>query len=630
MNVAKKTFLVTCQNSGALEDMSHCVKVNCGVPPAVNLATLESHSSFSIVQFGDSASYKCDAGHTTNGNHDGTTQWSIACQQNGLFEEPKVCQPVSCGTAPGESNAEPNVAGVVTYGMDLVYTCNTGFTLNAKPNGPKHYRRTCQASDGRFSEVDSDLSIVLLTDNSQRKRKVSRTLKLSQPSLLSTTTTTTTTYSGCHPIHVVLKTPKVLNANWNWGWIQPVVNCNATIDAFKGWWFFTQMDETHSIMKWDPEFEPDFLSEEDIEGNPVFGSGVGFSCCPGYSLDGSPGGPTDFEAVVDEHGHLSLAVPAACVPITYMVHGRVTNARTLMPISGVNVKSGEAEATTGALGFYTLELQPGEHEFELSAAGLISSTNKIVVGLNNIEGGAADMRILPELKEDQWVAVLRWGEESKSDLDVVLTWGSTLINRGFRGASVNNVSGVLEAKTKNGTETAYFGGIGNCQLDGFYCDVAYKVNAYAGSFESSKAVVTLYHGSEVKSTFDVADCAGAVADDSWWHVFTIDAKTNQLKWTCKDGPELISLHQFPNKMEVDYKSYKGPFPGRFFRHSRHAKKVQKGKRKNHAIRSMALSPVEMQEHPHVAHAPESQKQHTVEPEHNASTFLQIKQTDLKF
>jgi hypothetical protein len=370
-----------------------------------------------------------------------------------------------------------------------------------------------------------------------------------------------------------------------------------------------------------------------------------------------------------------------------------------MPISGVNVKSGEIEATTGALGFYTLELQPGEHELEFSGAGIISTTSNIVVGMENLEGGAADMRILPELEEDQWFAVLRWGEESKSceiqqnytylgdilkeelnvesasecsdlcqaetdckvwsygkmegqwfskrcflktegakangavhpccdsgmrcentgvesktftqmkDLDVVLSWGSTIINRGFRGAWVNNVGGVLEMETNNGfgPETAYFGGIGNCTLDSFYCDVAYKVNAYAGGLASSKAVVKLYHGSEVKAQFGVADCAGAVADDSWWHVFTIDAKTNQLKWTCKDGPELISLHQSPNKMEVEYKSYKGPFPGRFFRHSRHPKKVQsffrhsrdpkkvqKGKRKNHAIRSMAPSPVEMQ------------------------------------
>merc|ERR1719453_1248115 len=54
----------------------------------------------------------------------------------------------------------------------------------------------------------------------------------------------------------------------------------------------------------------------------------------------------------------------------------------------------------------------------------------------------------------------------------------------------------------------------------------------------SNAIVTLYKGSGVAGTWKIGDCQNTVSGDGlWWHVFTIDGKTNQLKWNCRQGPE---------------------------------------------------------------------------------------------
>ena len=46
-----------------------------------------------------------------------------------------------------------------------------------------------------------------------------------------------------------------------------------------------------------------------------------------------------------------------------------------------------------------------------------------------------------------------------------------------------------------------------------------------------EAEVTLYTGTSVAGNFKITDCSRSVTSDgNWWHVFTIDGKTNKVKW----------------------------------------------------------------------------------------------------
>merc|ERR1719263_363077 len=69
----------------------------------------------------------------------------------------------------------------------------------------------------------------------------------------------------------------------------------------------------------------------------------------------------------------------------------------------------------------------------------------------------------------------------------------------------------------------------------------------------------------------IADCQRSVSyDGNWWHVFTIDAKTNKLKWSCdKSDSKMWNLaaEKAAKNNASFFDSYVGPFPGRFFRHS---------------------------------------------------------------
>jgi hypothetical protein len=54
----------------------------------------------------------------------------------------------------------------------------------------------------------------------------------------------------------------------------------------------------------------------------------------------------------------------------------------------------------------------------------------------------------------------------------------------------------------------------------------------------SDAAVTLYNGNSVAGQWKISDCQSTVrSGGNWWHVFTIDGKTNKLKWNCQQGPQ---------------------------------------------------------------------------------------------
>jgi len=102
--------------------------------------------------------------------------------------------------------------------------------------------------------------------------------------------------------------------------------------------------------------------------------------------------------------------------------------------------------------------------------------------------------------------------------------------------------GVLEKDDTNGygPETVYLSNVGKCVGGSSACDIKYMVNDYTQSKEmlsKGKPQVTLYTGSRVAGTWKLEDCKTSLsANKNWWHAFTIDGKTNKLKWSCDTPP----------------------------------------------------------------------------------------------
>jgi len=67
------------------------------------------------------------------------------------------------------------------------------------------------------------------------------------------------------------------------------------------------------------------------------------------------------------------------------------------------------------------------------------------------------------------------------------------------------------------------------------CDIQYKIKNIGASVD---AEVTLFTGLRTAGTWKISDCPRSVSSGgSWWHVFTLDAKTNKVKWGCSGAVE---------------------------------------------------------------------------------------------
>merc|ERR1719161_1170414 len=118
-----------------------------------------------------------------------------------------------------------------------------------------------------------------------------------------------------------------------------------------------------------------------------------------------------------------------------------------------------------------------------------------------------------------------------------------------------------------GPETMFFKKIGGCTSgSAIHCDITYKIKDYGrnGIIKSgSEASVILYHGDHVEGEFKVSDAPNSAisSDKNWWHVFTIDGKTNKLKWS-SSSPSLVQVPPSVTPMNGTGYDGLGPFPRR--------------------------------------------------------------------
>jgi len=308
---------------------------------------------------------------------------------------------------------------------------------------------------------------------------------------------------------------------------------------------------------------------------------VQWKCMPGYTDSGGPAGKTKFFATINYLGEYDPPPPSECKLVTYKISGEIKNAR-----NGAGLDGGQAELVgTGqkvlaANGFFTLPNVPaGAISIKYTKAGYIDNIREInVVGdVNN--GGAADINMSPKMAPDQWRATIKWGPYPR-DLDTYVKWGSSKMFWSGVYAAQYGLTARLEHDDTNGfgPETAYMTGVGTCNGAASSCDLKYMINDYTATHKmgDNMAEVTLYNGDHVVGSWKIGDCKTAVSDDQlWWHVFTIDGKSNRLKWNCHEGASnhvhMIDLGS--NESKVDFDSYVGPFPGRYWRHSRHPRRA---------------------------------------------------------
>lgn len=289
-------------------------------------------------------------------------------------------------------------------------------------------------------------------------------------------------------------------------------------------------------------------------------NGVEYRCKDGYSENGSPAGKTKITSRVNTMGKFSPALPTGCLPITFTIRGKVKDAARGSSLNGAEVSisgAGNSKTVQTSNGIFVISgVRPGSVSLTYKkggSPGYIDNNKAIVVDGNIGTGGVADVSMSPKMQSDQWRAVVKWGR-SPSDLDTYAQWGWNKVCWYNRNRRSLGLSAKLEVDDTDGygPETLYLTGVGTCQLGDQYCDIKYIINDYTESGrmkDISDAQVTLYTGSRTAGTWKIGDCQSTVSrDGNWWHVFTLDGKSNKLKWSCNQGPAAASLLGYPDKV----------------------------------------------------------------------------------
>merc|ERR1719440_1881100 len=115
-------------------------------------------------------------------------------------------------------------------------------------------------------------------------------------------------------------------------------------------------------------------------------NGLEYRCQPGFTLTGSPNGPTKISAKVNSRGQITPDLPSECQAITYFVHGQVHDARSGEWLSGVKAKIVDTgiSATSDGGFFWLAGVTAGHHTIVYSKSGYAEvNSTALVVGLTS-------------------------------------------------------------------------------------------------------------------------------------------------------------------------------------------------------------------------------------------------------
>merc|ERR1719421_1191242 len=131
-----------------------CKKVECGVPPELEHAKRPTDKLYYL----DTVKYELDEGYTLDATPNGLAWFETGCGNDGGFGDIKSPMPVSCDEpAIIKHGSRPH--GEITYKEEVQYTCDTGYTINAKAKGSPTFKSTCEA-DSSFSGMEECKAVV--------------------------------------------------------------------------------------------------------------------------------------------------------------------------------------------------------------------------------------------------------------------------------------------------------------------------------------------------------------------------------------------------------------------------------------------------------------------------------------
>jgi hypothetical protein len=521
------------------EDKKSCIPAECSAaaPVVENGKMVTAHVG--AVVFPITLRYECEAGYSVDSSaSESKMKFQTQCRADGQLHGLMGCQKVSCGTPhilPHVKLLVPSDLGTsVDFEDKAKYQCEEGYTIKGRAAGRTTFEVTCQ-EDG------------ILTDP-----EVCEPVKCGEAPAMEKTQIPVSGgvfYYG-QGLAYQCVTGYTLDGKSSGG----SSFRRSCLKTGK----FSSVDE-HSckpISADVPSVENAVLTKyngEEVTSLPArltYPNGVEYTCKSGYSANGSPSGQTKLAARVDSTGKLSPTLPAKCEPIKFVIRGQVKDARNGGGMRGVSVsvKDTDIHVTTSARddGHFTLRGVPfGNATLVYFKEGAIKTMKQIFVEGDVVTGGASDVSMSPKMSEDQWRVVLKWNKKPL-DLDSYLKWGSSKVFWSGRSARAHGISGQLEHDDTSsyGPETVHISGVGECEGGSFHCDLRYYVNDYGqdGNMLQKGADVTLYTGERVAGAWKIKDCPGSVSGNgNWWHVMTLDAKTNKLKWSCDMGASTSDL-----------------------------------------------------------------------------------------
>jgi len=516
---------------GVVNGDKTCIPVQCeaDTPSIRNGRMLSSHSG--AVSFPTTLRYKCDVGYSVDGSvSESKRKFQGQCKSDGQLTGMMSCQKITCGTphvvpftrltSPGSPRRS------IEYDDKAKYECINGYTLGGRPGATTKFEVQCK-DDGVLTDpkVCEPVRCGAAPRVAKARPGISGSVSFGQAlvyrcdlgytsdgSLQGSTEfgrqckvdgqfTDLVAAIPCRPI-AAGRSPTIGNADLKeYGGSR----ASGTVSAF-------------------------------------YPNSIEYRCRTGHSTNGAPSGPTKISARVNSIGQFSPALPTECKLITYTIRGRVKNARNGWMLSGMRVSvEGTNIATNSAYGAFTLRGVPaGSARLVYSKSGFITNRKTLTVTADINSGGVADVSTSPAMQNDQYRAVVKWGR-SPSDLDSYAQWGWSKVCWYGSRRYASGITGVLEQdKTAGyGPETVYLSGVGRCRGNSYMCDIKYMVNDYTRSgsmLRRGQTEVTLYTGSRVAGVWKIQDCPRSViGGGNWWHVFTIDGRTNRLKWSCNQG-----------------------------------------------------------------------------------------------
>jgi len=497
---------------------------------------LSKHSG--PVDFPSTLRYKCDAGYSIDGTvSESSRDFQAMCKADGQLFGMKSCQKISCGTphiVPFTKVIVPSSPRKsIEYDDKAKYECFDGYTIGAKANGGTTFEVQCQ-ENGVLTDPEVCEPVKCGTAPGTPNSRPAISGAVSFGMHLMYRCDMGYTLDGSLQGRSAFERTCFKNASFS---ALPSSQPCKPISA-------VARNISNAVMA---EYAGESVSV--FPARVFYPKGLEYRCKPGYSTNGRPSGPTKMSARVNSIGTFTPALPSECKLIALTIRGRVKNARNGRLLSGVKVSiAGTSISATTSFGFFTLRGVPAgaaKLVYEKSTYIKVEDTLTITGDINS--GGVADKAMSPSMASDQWRAVVKWGR-TPTDLDTYAKWGWSKVYWGGTRQSANGITGKLEVDKTNGygPETLYLTGVGRCHGGSSQCDIKYLINDYtqsASMLGKGETEVTLYTGTSVAGTFKIKDCSRSVTSDgNWWHVFTIDGKTNKVKWSCTSA-QTTNLNQ---------------------------------------------------------------------------------------